>query len=387
MHVKTVRSDGHPWRARLALTVLAVPGMIIAGAVSAAASPAAASSATAPRAAAPPAAAHSAKPVPSRPPSSPGAGIGAAIPAKPHRSGEIRPLTAWTATLTASPNLLWPTQYSTLTATANMDVGPTPYYLRIYDETAHAYVVTCATGATCSTAVTQPTPTTHYYIAVVSDASASYPPGSEQAVSGYVGVVWHGVYLSLSASPTTLPIGSASTLTATTSQDIGPSPFWTEIYDATTHIRLAVCGWGTSCSATVSQSVATTHEYVAYLSSYSAAYPPAGIQETSLLSFVTWSNLGWRVWLSAPSVTFGNETVTATADGNVGPTPYYIEIFDENGTRLAECASGSACSVTFTPSYGGSNLVAFISNYSTVFPPALIVASSNVVTTYLRIIP
>jgi hypothetical protein len=66
----------------------------------------------------------------------------------------------------------------------------------------------------------------------------------------------------------------------------------------------------------------------------------------------------------------------------------YIEIFNETtGTRLAECASGSACSVSFWPSFGGSNLVAFISGYSTAFPLAGIVASSNVVTSYLRIIP
>jgi hypothetical protein len=389
MRYKTVLPAGHRGRARLALTVLAVPGMIMAGTAYAAASPSAApsaGSAASVASVARTAAGGTAKPVPTRPPSSPGAGIGAAIPAKPHRSGQVRPLTAWTVTLTASPSLLWPTQYSTLTATANMDVGPTPYYLRIYDATAHAYVITCGTGTSCATSVTQPTPATHYYIAVVSDASASYPPGSEQAVSSYAGVTWHGVSLSLSASPTTLPVGSTATLTATTSSDIGPSPFWTEIFDATTHVRVAVCGWGTSCSTSVSQGAATTHQYIAFLSSNSAAYPPGSIQETSSSSFVTWSNLGWRVSLSAPAVTFGSETVTATANGNVGPTPYYIEIFDETGIRLTACASGSSCSVTFTPSYAGSNLVAFISGYSTALPPAGIVASSNVVTSYRRFI-
>jgi hypothetical protein len=155
----------------------------------------------------------------------------------------------------------------------------------------------------------------------------------------------------------------------------------------TTSTRVAVCGYGTTCSATVSQAAAATHEYVAYLSADSAAYPPPSIQETSLLSFVTWSNLGWRVSLSAPAATFGSETVTAYADGNVGPTPYYIEIFNENGALLALCGSGSTCSATFTPSYAGSNLVAFISGYSTAFPPSPVVASSNVATTYLRIIP
>jgi hypothetical protein len=370
-------------RTGLAVVALALPGLLLASAGAAAASPVTAS----PVAASAPAGAAAAKPVPTRPPSSPRAGIGASIPAKPHGLRESSSVSTWTVTLTASTNLLWPTQYSTLTATANMDVGPTPYYLRIYDQTAGVYVVTCATGATCSTSVTQPTPTTHYYVAVVSFASAGYPPSGEQAVSGQADVVWHGVSLSLAASQATVPVGAASTLTAVTSQDIGPSPFWTEIFDVTTGTRIAVCGYGTTCSATVSQAVATTHEYVAYLSDNSTAYPPPGIQQTSLLSFVTWSGLGWQVSLSAPAATFGSETVTATANGDVGPTPYYIEIFDETGTRLATCGSGSTCSVTFTPGYQGSNLVAFISADSTAFPPPAIVASSNVVTSYLRIIP
>jgi hypothetical protein len=375
-------------RARLAVAALALPGLLVASAATAAASPvtATATVVSAPgRVAA--AAAQAGKPVPVRPPSSPGAAAGASIPAKPHGLRENSLPSSWTVTLTASPNLLWPTQYSTLTATASTDVGPTPYYLRIYDQTAGAYVVTCATGTTCYTSVTQPTPTTHYYVAVVSYASTGYPPSGEQAVSGEAGVVWHGVSLTLAASQATVPVGTASTLTATTSQDIGPSPFWTGIYDVTTGTRIAVCGYGTTCSAAVSQAAATTHEYIAYLAGNSTAYPPPGIQQTSLLGFVTWSGLRWQVSLSAPAVTFGSETVTATANGDVGPTPYYIEIFNETGTRLAACGYGSTCSVTFTPSYAGSNLVAFISGYSTSFPPSAIVASSNVITSYLRIIP
>lgn len=363
--------------AGLAVAGLALPGLLVASAASASASPVA------------PVAAGTqvSKPVPVRPLSSSGAGTGASIPAKPHGLRESSPLTAWTVSLTDSGNDLWPTQYSTLTATTNMNVGPTPYYLRIYDLTTGAYVATCATGTTCSISVTEPTPATDYYVAVVSYASTGYPPSGEQAASGEVGVLWHGVSLTLSAGNTTVPVGAGSTLTATTSQDIGPSPFWTEIYDMTTGTRVAVCGYGTTCSVTVSQAAATTQEYVAYLSDDSTAYLPPGIQETSPVSFVTWSNLGWRLSLSAPAYTFGSETVTANANGDVGPTPYYIEIFNENGTRLAVCGVGSSCSATITPGYGGSHLVAFISGYSTAFPPSGIVASSNVATSYLEIIP
>jgi hypothetical protein len=199
-------------------------------------------------------------------------------------------------------------------------------------------------------------------------------------------VTWHGVNLTLTASQPTVSVGATSTLTATTSQDIGPSPFWTEIFDMTTGTRVTDCWTGTTCSASVSQAAATTHEYVAYLSDDSTAYPPPGIQETSTFSFITWSNLGWRVSLSAPATTYGSETVTATANGDVGPTPYYIEIFNETGTRLGVCAVGSICSVTFTPSYAGSHLVAFVSADSTALPPYGTVASSNVVTSYQGIL-
>ncbi len=200
-------------------------------------------------------------------------------------------------------------------------------------------------------------------------------------------MVWQGVFLSLAASPTTLPVGATTTLTATTSTDIGPSPFFTEIFDATTGTRIGVCGTGTSSSVTASQSVATTHSYIAYLSNDTASYPPTGIQATSRSSYVTWSSSGWSISLTAPSSTLSSETVTATANADVGPTPYWIQIFDENGTRIGLCGSGTTCSITFTPSYQGDVLVAFVSSDDLNLPPANIQASSNVVTTYEAIIP
>ncbi len=387
MQFTDVVRHGHR-RATLALAALALPGLLAASAAVAAASPAAAATTNSATIAATHAAAvaPTAKPVPVRPPSTPGAGAGATIPAKPGGHRTDRPLTAWTVSLTASSNYLWPDQYSTLTATTDMNVGPTPYYLRIYDETAGAYVVTCATGTTCASSVTESLPTTHYYVAVVSYASTGYPPAGDQAGYGPVGVVWHGVSLNLAASQPTVSVGGVSTLTATTSQDIGPSPFWTEIYDMTTGTRVQDCGSGTTCSVSVSQAAASTHEYVAYLSDLSTAYPPPGIQETSPVSFITWSNLGWQVSLSAPYYTYGSETVTATANGNVGPTPYYIEIYNETGTLLATCGQGTTCSVAFTPGYAGSHLVAFVSPYGSALPPSGAVASSNVVASYLEII-
>src|SRR5712691_10892436 len=79
MRFTDVLMHGHR-RAGLAMAALVLPGLLVASAATAAASPVAATAAA--RVAA--AATHAGKPVPVRPPSSPGAGTGTLIPAKPH---------------------------------------------------------------------------------------------------------------------------------------------------------------------------------------------------------------------------------------------------------------------------------------------------------------
>lgn len=300
----------------------------------------------------------------------------------------ITPNIAWTVSLNASSTYLWPTQTSTLTATANADVGPTPYYISIYDFTSHTNVAVCGTGTSCVANVTQPTATTHTYQAYVSYYPSANPPAGLQASSSYVYVTWKSVSISLQANPSTAAIGGNNTLTSTTSEDIGPSPFYAEIFDLTTNTRVGVCGFGTTCSATVSQAAATTHKYVAYVSNYDAANPPAGLQATSNFAFATWSNAGYTVSTTATNSTYGHATVTATANVDVGPTPYYIEIFDlTTNTRVGVCGSGSTCSVDVAVNFGKNDFVSFISSYDTALPPANTQASSNIATDFFFPIP
>lgn len=295
--------------------------------------------------------------------------------AKPPRTSEMVTTSSWSVSLSATSTYLWPTQYTTLTATANQDVGPTPYYIRIFDSSAYTYIATCGSGTTCSATVTKSTVMLDGFTARVELIG-----GPSVATSLSRDVYWHGAQLALSASPTTLAVGGTTTVTATTALDVGPSPLYIEIFDATNGTLLRQCGVGTSCSTQVSQSGATTHAYQAFLSKSSATFPPAGLIETSSTSFVTWSNNGWHLFLSQPPVSYNSPvTVTATSTVDVGPTPYYIQIFNENGTRLAVCGSGVTCSVTFWPTQTKTYLVAFVSSYSTSLPPAMAQASSNVV--------
>jgi len=311
-----------------------------------------------------------------------GIAVGTANVPKPHATGHavVQPMTAWTVSLSASVTYTWPTDYSTLTATASQDVGPTPYFIYIINANTGSTVAMCGTGTTCAVSLTYPTPTYDYFYAIIATSSAGT---SEQAASAEIPVEWRGIDLKLAANLNTLPAGNVSTLTATSDLDISSSPFYIQIWDTTAGggpLNPAfTCGTGTTCTVSVSQNVATTHAFVATFAYSGSSYPPSGLQTTSATSYVTWTASGWTVSLYAPAQTInGPETVTATANGDVGPTPYYIEIFDENGTLLKECGYGSTCSVSYTPArYPGSCLVAFVSSYSTTLPPANIQASSN----------
>lgn len=257
------------FRAPRALLLLALVGGLGAAAAVPAAAAALPGHATTHSAAA----AHAVKPAPVPPPGIP---VGTTNKPKPSGGGHatIRPLIPWSVTLTANRHVLWPTQFSTLTATANMDVGPTPEFIYILNANTSVVLARCGLGTTCSVAVTSNVPIAYSYRAYISDGSGVNGDNNALAISADTDVDWTGVTMTLTATAYTLPVGASSTLTETSSADIGPSPLFVELWDTTTGTLLATCGEGTTCQATVSQSVATTHSYVATLSPFSASYPP-----------------------------------------------------------------------------------------------------------------
>jgi hypothetical protein len=331
---------------------------------------------------------------PAAPPTAPNVAMGSALPAKPRRASADPALDgAWTVSLSASPTVLWPTQYATLIATANMDVGPTPYYIRIYDTIQQQYVGSCGSGTVCSVPVTNNVPTVLTFYAVVSDASQTFPPAVELARSGLVTVDWRTLVdklnMKLVATPSTVVVGAPTMLTATTAEDVGPSPFYTQIYDGDTHRLLTQCGSGISCSVQVTQFTATTHLFAAYLAPRVFTAPdgnqqPDGSEYTAPFIHATWANTGWTVSLSAGDFVGGQQTFTATANRDVGPTPYYIEIYSVwVNRRIGVCGSGGTCTVTFASQFMQDDVEAFVTTFTdSVFPfPAgvSVQASSNVI--------
>jgi hypothetical protein len=181
----------------------------------------------------------------------------------------------------------------------------------------------------------------------------------------------------IAASPTTLPVGQTSHVTVTSNRAVTGS-YRIQVYDTTYNpdAELKTCSTATTCTVPVTQSTHTTHTYRGRITDN--GIPVAG--SVSNVSYVTWANSGWTISLSTNThATTGPAQLTATANKSVTTSPYYIEIFDENGTRVASCRSGLSCPATVNPSPSTSKYVAFVSNDSSTLLPGTIQASSNVV--------
>jgi hypothetical protein len=306
-------------------------------------------------------------------------GLGVELPEK-RAIGTVNAALAWSVDLTKTypSGVPWLTQTVTLTATANQSVTSTPYYIRIRDAYGGPIIASCGTGTTCSANVVATYYHTHQYVAYIEDYS-----GSTVTDIGWYYVDWGTVYTSLSVGSTTVGLGASATVSATVTRDLGTGPLYLDIYDVTTGTRVKTCGFGYTCTATVSHAEASTHSYKAFLTTYNngSLYPPANNFGETRFRYVTWTGTGYTISLSAPGTSCENcyVTVTATTNVNVGrPSPYDITIFNMDGTWLKTCGSGTTCSFLYQPS-GYDELVAFISSNSTTLLPANIQATSKVI--------
>jgi hypothetical protein len=90
-------------------------------------------------------------------------------------------------------------------------------------------------------------------VAAAAPATAAFPAAGD------------GFSISLATSSAYPYAGQTVTITATTNADVGPTPYWVTIYSETTGAELAICGSGTSCSATVSQGTPGLQNFEAFV--------------------------------------------------------------------------------------------------------------------------
>ena len=219
------------------------------------------------------------------------------VPKPPRKAGSVAPKldTAFTLTLTVSPSTVWPTRYTTVTATSNIDVTPTAYFISIYDYEQSRYVAICGVGTVCQANVTSPFATTNTFYAYIAslaidpNGAATFPPPSQQAQAGPAYATFQSVFVVLAASPANEPVFGEIPLLATTDQDIGPSPFWIMIVDDSTGSVVSACPRDTLCGLYANSDTAITRNYTAYVANWATTVSTMqNIQAVSRVVTVDW---------------------------------------------------------------------------------------------------
>jgi hypothetical protein len=179
-------------------------------------------------------------------------------------------------------------------------------------------------------------------------------------------------------------VGQPMTLTATTNMDVGPTPFYIEIYDAIGTYLLKACASGTTCSVdVVQQSPIFNTDYQAYVAQYAQWLFPPNVQATSNDVKPSWMyplNMTWYRYghyrmpghgtASGPWI---DSTVALhTSTGGVAITePYHLMIFNKTQNYVvADCSSPTG--VTDCRGYDMNPLAseywAIVSLYGTTLP-------------------
>ncbi|MCW2641263.1 MAG: hypothetical protein JWP76_3569 [Dactylosporangium sp.] len=254
-------------------------------------------------------------------------------------------------TLTASATTINGYQPVQLTATAAQDVSSTREMIQIVDQSAGNRVIAhCHAGTTCTATVTF-APSQHTYVARIAARAV-------RVSSAPVTVTWTAPTVSLTASTTTPAVAAPVTLTAVASEDMGPTPWAIWIVDPTTHRVLTKCGVGSTCTATVAAPGPVT--YQAIIATPQGRQVQAGQPATVT---VDWPPLTLSLSASdAHPMADRAVTLTATGNGDVGPTDYAIVIVDVTTpgreVALISCGTGNSCTANVSRHAGSRSYAA-----------------------------
>src|SRR5256886_1874548 len=227
----------------------------------------------------------------------------------------------FTITLEASQVALSPGQTVTLTARPIVDLGGDNDRTVIRDVTAGTagtVVAVCDLGPFCRAPVTLGV-AIRTYVATIEPPSATDPPPFVLATSDPVQVTWLAV--NLHVGPAVLTPGGTTTLSASAPVDVGPTPWFIEIFDLDAGIPVAICGSGDTCSTSILQSDSTVRTYQAFISRYGLTLHPPDERASSDGVTASWLTIGLSSFPEVPNLFPGlTVTLTATSSLDVGPT-------------------------------------------------------------------
>lgn len=291
-------------------------------------------------------------------------------------SAIVSPSLAWTLSLTTSPldGSAYPSSQTTVTAVTNHDVLPTPYYIKIYSYKGenHNYssetaLASCGAGTMCTIGATRVIsgPGSAFHAEIVQADGTATQASAETTIGGGWGNPIAFIYQHK------VPVGSPILVTAEVEKDVGTSIWYLQLYDVTTGTRIASCSTGKRCGAWVTESVATTHTFKAFVSPPTSAFPPPGALETSLEGYATWSDSPYTLSLTAPMFgdTFYAIPVTATANLDLSNSTFGIGIYRaDTGEKIKTCYGGTTCTVDYSApgdyyNFGPIAFIAFVERF------------------------
>ena len=274
------------------------------------------------------------------------------------------PPSAWSVSLSANPTPLPTGSATTLTAIANQNVGPTPYFINIVDMTTRTLLTSCGAGTSCTTTLTENQATTQTFQADVS-SDGVFPSGSTQANSPQTSVTWTAAAPTLTLAQTqTVPVGTAVTLTGTSTEvwdQMGGLGAIVGVAGGVPYTKTGGHEYGVGGSATI-----TGNSYTYAITSNQAGtetfqirWAPPGASTwttTSNTVTVTWTPLPTVHLTASPrSLTVGQTTtVLETASEDVSGTGDAINIFSVSPSgafsAIRSCSSGSTCTALVSSS-------------------------------------
>jgi diaminopimelate epimerase len=239
-----------------------------------------------------------------------------------------------------------------LTATAASDVGPTPYYIRIFNADTHSEVAKCGSGTTCTYSLTvgweeNEHPTAHHFYSEVSGGSEGLYTRSGEVT---VNIEPYVFTVSVTATPSSVTIPESYSLKAISNRDVGPTPYYIKIIENGTNSQVAQCGSGTECTTTINSSWSENgevhlHGYHAVVANSTYTAGTSGTASVAVLPFFFTVSL--TLTYDHSEEREGHlvewDKAVAKTDRDVGPTPYWLAI-RKDGSLDTRCGSGTECS-------------------------------------------
>jgi hypothetical protein len=182
------------------------------------------------------------------------------------------------------------------------------------------------------------------------DGSVSSKPTIEEAAQP---LAPYTVNLAIFPQPNLNPGGLAHVV-ATANQDVGPTPYWIEIYDNSTGLFLHRCGFGSTCAFDAFSTSPSFRNFVAYISSYGTSFPPPNVQATSSVATAIWGNGGISLSVTATPnpVTFPRGVrFSATSNKALEGSSLSILLWeDPDEESVNSCNATTSCSGFYAPS-------------------------------------